>query len=385
MAVKQNGVLACFTPTVTPYVNLTTASGTSVTPNGFNFYTCPGATMMSGKLLINNAKIKAPIHLHGGNEKQLIEIFKGIKSADWVFSSWRSHYHCLLKGVPSKRLYDDILSGKSITLIYQEFNIFTSAIVAGIVPIALGTAMAIKKSNKQDNVSTGIELPGFIRKQTTNLKRSLSKDKTFKNMEDTSITTIDIDDLLKDIRVDFIFTHDYFTTPIAYKLAKKNNSKYFVDVHEHALSQKNTRGFFSNLKIKIFQNSYIKNIENEFYTKSNGVSTVSDGLNLILRDQYPKIKNLITVRSTPFYEKHEPKILNSDSKIEMLYHGILAPGRGLETYIKTMNFLPEKYCLKIRGTGTQDYINSLNELRNAFFIGREGNRTPDTVVRSHVL
>ena len=96
----------------------------------------------------NEAKIKAPIHLHGNNEKQLIEIFKGIKSADWVFSSWRSHYHCLLKGVPSKRLYDDILSGKSITLIYPEFNIFTSAIVAGIVPIALGTAMAIKKSNK---------------------------------------------------------------------------------------------------------------------------------------------------------------------------------------------------------------------------------------------
>ena len=52
-------------------------------------------------------------------------------------------------------------------------------------------------SNKKDTVSTGIELPGFIRKQTTNLKRSLSKDKTFKNMEDTSITTIDIDDLLK--------------------------------------------------------------------------------------------------------------------------------------------------------------------------------------------
>ncbi len=51
--------------------------------------------------------------------------------------------------------------------------------------------------NKQDSVSTGIELPGFIRKQTTNLKRSLSKEKTFKNMEDTSITTINIDDLLK--------------------------------------------------------------------------------------------------------------------------------------------------------------------------------------------
>ena len=53
------------------------------------------------------------------------------------------------------------------------------------------------QTNQKDTVSTGIELPGFIRKQTTNLKRSLSKDKTFKNMEDTSITTINIDDLLK--------------------------------------------------------------------------------------------------------------------------------------------------------------------------------------------
>ena len=58
--------------------------------------------------------------------------------------------------------------------------------------------------------------------------------------------------MLKDIKVDFIFTHDYFTTPIAYKLAKRIIHSIFVDVHEHALSQK-TQQIFSNLKIKIFQ------------------------------------------------------------------------------------------------------------------------------------
>ena len=51
--------------------------------------------------------------------------------------------------------------------------------------------------NYRDSVSTGIELPGFIRKQATNLKRSLSKNRSIKSMEDTSITTIEIDDLLK--------------------------------------------------------------------------------------------------------------------------------------------------------------------------------------------
>ena len=51
--------------------------------------------------------------------------------------------------------------------------------------------------NQKDQITSGIELPGFIRKQTTNLKRSLSKNKSIKNMEDTSITTIDINDLLE--------------------------------------------------------------------------------------------------------------------------------------------------------------------------------------------
>lgn len=93
----------------------------------------------------NQAKIRAPIHLHGGNEAQLIEIFSSINHCDWVFSSWRSHYHCLLKGVPEERLFSDIVDGKSITLLYPEYKIYTSAIVGGIIPIALGVALALKR------------------------------------------------------------------------------------------------------------------------------------------------------------------------------------------------------------------------------------------------
>ena len=101
----------------------------------------------------NNAKIRAPIHLHGNNEKELIEIFKSIKKEDWIFSSWRSHYHCLLKGVPKELLKDDIIKGKSITLIYPEYKIYTSAIVGGIIPIALGTAFALKQKQSKEIVN----------------------------------------------------------------------------------------------------------------------------------------------------------------------------------------------------------------------------------------
>lgn len=92
-------------------------------------------------------EIKAPLHLSKGNEKQLIEIFKNIGPNDWVCGSWRSHYHCLLKGVPPEELKDAILDGRSIGLCFPKQKVITSAIVGGIMPIALGIAWAIKKWN----------------------------------------------------------------------------------------------------------------------------------------------------------------------------------------------------------------------------------------------
>jgi pyruvate dehydrogenase E1 component alpha subunit len=88
--------------------------------------------------------IKFPIHLSSGNEDQLIDIFKDIKDTDWVFSTWRSHYHALLHNIPKEKVKQQILDGNSITLCFPEHNFYTSAIVGGIIPIALGVAASIK-------------------------------------------------------------------------------------------------------------------------------------------------------------------------------------------------------------------------------------------------
>lgn len=100
------------------------------------------------------AKIRAPIHLSKGDEEQLIEIFKNIKSTDWVFSYYRSHYHALLKGIPKDWLKKEILEGKSMHIMSKEHKFFTSSIVAGQLPIALGTALAIKKKKLENHVWT---------------------------------------------------------------------------------------------------------------------------------------------------------------------------------------------------------------------------------------
>jgi len=99
-----------------------------------------------------NKEIRAPVHLYYGNEEQMIRIFDDIRPQDWVFCSWRSHYQCLLKGVPPEQLLTDIKKGRSIALNYPEFRIFSSAIVAGNIPIANGVALAIKRQKLDEHV-----------------------------------------------------------------------------------------------------------------------------------------------------------------------------------------------------------------------------------------
>lgn len=97
-------------------------------------------------------ELKAPLHLSGGNEDELIALFKNIKKDDWVFSTYRSHYHALLKGVDIDWLKNWIRKGFSIHVMNKEHKIFTSAIVGGQLSPALGAAMAIKRKGKDNHV-----------------------------------------------------------------------------------------------------------------------------------------------------------------------------------------------------------------------------------------
>ncbi len=90
-------------------------------------------------------EIRGPVHLSGGNEEQLIEIFREVKREDFVFSTWRSHYHALLHGIPPEKVMEQIMAGRSMNLNFPEYRFFTSAIVGGILPIAVGVAYSGRK------------------------------------------------------------------------------------------------------------------------------------------------------------------------------------------------------------------------------------------------
>lgn len=99
-----------------------------------------------------SGNVQGPIHLAKNNEDQLIEIFQYISEDDWVFVPWRNHYQALLHGVNKEKLFNSICAGNSMHTNNVDPNFYSSSIVGGIIPLAVGAALALKKKNSEKRV-----------------------------------------------------------------------------------------------------------------------------------------------------------------------------------------------------------------------------------------
>tara|TARA_A200000113_G_scaffold204158_1_gene199670 strand:- start:773 stop:1183 length:411 start_codon:yes stop_codon:yes gene_type:complete len=54
--------------------------------------------------------------------------------------------------VPPKILKKEILDGKSISLCFMKYKVYSSAIVGGILPISLGMALSLKRKKSKNRV-----------------------------------------------------------------------------------------------------------------------------------------------------------------------------------------------------------------------------------------
>ena len=102
--------------------------------------------------LFKQGKIRCPIHLSGGNEYQLKNIFRGIYSRDYIFSHHRNHFHYLLHTGDIDGLRKKILAGDSMHTCSPEHHFYSSSIVAGCVAIAAGVALALKMKGSAQKV-----------------------------------------------------------------------------------------------------------------------------------------------------------------------------------------------------------------------------------------
>lgn len=109
------------------------------------------------KQAFREKKIRAPIHLQCRSHiRYLLKVFEYINEHDYIFTTWRSHAECLLKGVPQNELMDAILAGKSISLCFPDYKVYSSAIVGGNLPIAVGVALGEKWKSDRNTVPNNV-------------------------------------------------------------------------------------------------------------------------------------------------------------------------------------------------------------------------------------
>jgi|SRR5690349_9706235 len=108
------------------------------------------------KLLEDMENIYVPVHLCLGQEEVSADLHQYLRPQDWLFSTHRNHGHYLAKGGSEQKLWDEIhglptgLNGGfsgSQGISDKSINFHASAIVGGLVGVAVGTAYALKGSN----------------------------------------------------------------------------------------------------------------------------------------------------------------------------------------------------------------------------------------------
>jgi pyruvate dehydrogenase E1 component alpha subunit len=109
--------------------------------------------------LVNEPKIKCPVHLYTGQEAIAAGVCANLGTDDFVYSTHRSHGHYIAKGGDIKTLAAELYGketgcsrgrGGSMHLISPTVGFLgSSAIVGGSIPLAVGSALAFKQQENK--------------------------------------------------------------------------------------------------------------------------------------------------------------------------------------------------------------------------------------------
>ncbi len=155
-----------------------------------------------------------------------------------------------------------------------------------------------------------------------------------------------------------VIAHDYYTAPIAARLAAHCGVEFAIDCHEYATGQ-----YMHDETWRLTYRPWVHAIQKRFLPRAAVVTTVCDGIASLIDREYKLRTPAKVVRSMPFFV--EMPFRPSGEVIEVLYHGILDPIRGLDAAMRSVPYWRPEFRLVIRGPGTDEYIASLRELAAA--------------------
>ncbi len=159
-------------------------------------------------------------------------------------------------------------------------------------------------------------------------------------------------ELARDIRPDIWLANDWTTLPVAQRLATEQGVPYAYDTHELAVDE-----YAHRLRWRLLQRPVIAAVERVGIAGASVTSCVSQGIADRLHDIYGLPEKPLLIRNMPHYESHPHRPCGES--VEVLYHGIVNVGRGLEACIDSVALWRPEFRLTIRGPGPERYLASL--------------------------
>lgn len=153
-------------------------------------------------------------------------------------------------------------------------------------------------------------------------------------------------------KVDFWIANDWSSLPIALTLQAETGTAFGYDSHELAVDE-----YAHSLAWRIRHQPIVRHIERTGIGQAQFVTCVSDGIARRLAEVYRLARKPTVVRNMPNYTASPHRL--AGTPIRVLYHGIMAPGRGLEACIASVVHWRPEILLTLRGPGDEAYLNQL--------------------------
>lgn len=152
--------------------------------------------------------------------------------------------------------------------------------------------------------------------------------------------------------VDIWLANDWTAIPIVRKLAAEQGTPYAYDTHELAIDE-----YAHSWKWRIIHKPVVAAIERLGIAGASVTSCVSQGIADSLQHFYDLPAKPLLVRNVPRYEAHIFRPCGET--LEVLYHGVVNTGRGLEACIDSVALWRPEFRLTIRGPGPTPYLTAL--------------------------
>lgn len=149
--------------------------------------------------------------------------------------------------------------------------------------------------------------------------------------------------------------NDWTALPIARQLAREQGGILVYDTHELAADE-----YAQRLRWQLLHRPVTMAVERLGLRDAALVTCVSDGIADRLQELYNLKVRPQVIRNTPVLQ--EMPFRATKGRIKVLYHGIVAPGRGLEESILSVPLWREEFCLTIRGPAEESYRRKLEAL-----------------------